>query len=161
REDASPVCGPRWAGRASLPNSAFRGDRPRSWSSNAIPITASACGTTSRTSATSPFRWLRCSVRSCRCPPAPDQQIDRVYSPNYNLTPPGCLLRSWVPAAAPIGTGDDFHEVTVWIFEIATPASIVMVDFLLFRLCGVGPISQPAFAYSPEYLVELCFTDQE
>jgi hypothetical protein len=93
--------------------------------------------------------------------PAPDQQIDRVYSPNYKLTPPCRLLRSWVPAAAPIGTGDDLHEVTVWIFEIDTPASIVMVDFLLFRLCGVGPISQPAFAYSPEYLVELCFTDQE
>src|SRR5262245_21088688 len=69
--------------------------------------------------------------------------------------------RSWVPAAAPIGTGDDLHEVTIWIFEIDTPASIVMVYLLLFRLCGVGPISQPAFAYSPEYLVELCFTDQE
>src|SRR5262245_48078404 len=86
---------------------------------------------------------------------------DRVYSPNCKLTPPGRLRRSWVPAAAPIGTGDDLHEVTVWIFEIDTPASIVMVDLLLFRLCGVGPISQPAFAYSPEYLVELCFTDQE
>src|SRR5262245_63081714 len=86
---------------------------------------------------------------------------DRVYSPNCKLTPPGRLRRSWVPAAAPIGTGDDLHEVTVWIFEIDTSASIVMVDLLPFRLCGVGPISQPAFAYSPEYLVELCFTDQE
>src|SRR5262245_3027262 len=77
------------------------------------------------------------------------------------LRPRPSQRRSWVPAAAPIGTGDDLHEVTIWIFEIDAPASIVMVDLLLFRLCGVGPIPQPAFAYSPEYLVELCFTDQE
>ena len=68
---------------------------------------------------------------------------------------------SWVPAAIPIRTGDDLHEVTVGIFEVDASASIVMVDLSFFRLCGIGPISQPSFAYPPEYLVELCFTHQE
>jgi hypothetical protein len=51
--------------------------------------------------------------------------------------------------------------MTVWILEIDAPASVVMVDLPHFHLCGVGPISQRSLVYPPEYLVELCFIDQE
>jgi hypothetical protein len=44
--------------------------------------------------------------------------------------------------------------MTVWILEIDAPASVVMVDLPLFRLCGVGPISQRSLVYPPEYLIE-------
>jgi hypothetical protein len=53
-----------------------------------------------------------------------------------------------VLAAAAIGPGEDFQQVTVWVFEVHAPAAIALVDHARLGPTRIGPVPQ-ALAADP------------
>jgi hypothetical protein len=64
-------------------------------------------------------------------------------------------------AAAAVGAGDDFEQMSVWIFEVQTPAAVVVIDLTTPLLGGVGPVGEIALAAAVKDLVELVLADEE
>src|SRR5262245_28332755 len=74
------------------------------------------------------------------------------------------LARSWqsgIPAAAAIWAGYDFEEVTVWILEIDSAPTVVVIDFTFYFLRGIGPVGQLPIAHPADDCIELGLADQE
>src|SRR5262245_61470208 len=69
--------------------------------------------------------------------------------------------RSGSPAAAAIWAGDDFEEVAVWILEIDSAPTVVVIDCTFLFLRGVSPIGQLPIAHPAEDRIELGLADQE
>jgi hypothetical protein len=58
-------------------------------------------------------------------------------------------------------TSKNFEEMTVWVLEVHTPATITLADYARATLAGVRPIVDTALSYAPEDLVELRLTDEK
>jgi hypothetical protein len=60
-----------------------------------------------------------------------------------------------------VGSGDDFEQVTVRIFEVDAAATVVVVDLSGSLQERVGPVREPSLADAPEHAVEVVFPDEE
>src|SRR5262245_39371390 len=69
--------------------------------------------------------------------------------------------RSWLPAAAAIGSRNDFQQMSVRVLGIDAPSAVVTVDRVRLMLPRIRPMRKTVLLDAGENLVELLLSDKE
>jgi hypothetical protein len=88
-------------------------------------------------------------------------QFGHEYNRKLHAVALGHARASRIPAAAAIGTRDDFEQMPIRILEVETAPTVVVVGLPRLSLAGVSPVRQVPLADAAEYLFEFGVADQE